>query len=259
MPEMLTREAEADLIRRWRDDKDEKACEALVAAFHRYTWKWAIKYSRYGIPRDDLQQEACIGLLRALDEFDLSRDVRFSTYCHFWVRMTLDAYVVMNKLPVALSKSAPNKAMFFRLKRTVERIREESPNITHQALLERCAGIFKCAPEGVERVLTAIMYGSVELDRPASEDGAALVTYMRDEAPDPEEALIAKDQHAKRMAKVRKAMGSLSPRARMVIQRRCGEDGVTLEELGEHFGVSKERIRQIQNTSLYKLRSMVGA
>ncbi len=250
---LLEREHELDLARRWKDKKDVAALHELIEAHMRLVVAIASKFKNYGLPLGDLIQEGNIGLMEAANRFEPDRENRFSTYATWWVRATIQDYVLRNWSIVRNGTSASQKALFFNLRRLKSQLRE-TENST--ALIAKELGVSEQSVEDMSQRLAA---SDQSLNSPlvANED-AELQDFVADERPNPEDIVIGARNAETRTRWLNEALGTLSARERAVIrERRMADNGATLEDLGKELGISKERVRQIEQRALEKLRELL--
>jgi RNA polymerase sigma-32 factor len=258
--EMLDAETELQLARAWRNDGDEKALHRLVNAYMRLAISMASKYRRYGAPMPDLIQEAGVGLMKAAEKFDPDRGVRFSTYAVWWIKASIQDYVMRNWSMVRTGSTSSQKALFFNLRRVRAKLeREASANgeiLDSQRLREMIAEEIGVPLRDVEMMDARLAGSDFSLNaQQAGEEGREWVETLEDDAPQASET-VAKDAD---MGRVRgwlaDALKALNARERMIIiERKLREEPRTLESLGLELGLSKERIRQLEAQALMKLR-----
>ncbi len=257
---MLERGYESDLGRRWRDHKDEAAMHEIINAHVRLVVKIAAGFRGYGLPLADLIQEGNAGLLQAANRFDPERNVRFSTYASWWILAAVQEYIVRNASIVRIGTTPAQKSLFFNLRRLRTKIggvlgaamsEEDRKDIAKQlhvplAAVERMESYFSRP----DRSLNATI-GGKETDE--------MQDFLPDPGPTPEEIVTERHDNGVRVKHLRSAMETLTPRERDVIRLRfLGDERVTLAEIGKNYGVTKERIRQVEGKALVKLRQALG-
>ncbi|MGB0497254.1 MAG: RNA polymerase factor sigma-32 [Rubricella sp.] len=262
--EMLDAETELALARAWRDERDEKALHRLVTAYMRLAVSMASKYRRYGAPMPDLIQEAGVGLMKAADKFDPDRGVRFSTYAVWWIKASIQDYVMRNWSMVRTGSTSSQKALFFNLRRVrakIEREHAEAGGIDGQRLREMIAEEVGVPLRDVEMMEARLSGSDFSLNaQQAGDEGREWLEALEDEGPQADETV----SHGEDMRRVREwlkdAMTALTDRERMiVIARKLQDNPRTLESLGTELGLSKERIRQLEAQALRKLRKRLEA
>jgi RNA polymerase sigma-32 factor len=255
----LTREQERDFAIAWRDRQDRAALERIVSAHLRLVIAIAGRFRNYGLPMPDLIQEGNIGLMQAAERFDISRDVRFSTYASWWIRAAIQEYVLKNWSIVRGGTSSAQKALFFNLRRLKADI---ARRIAEGEMLDEAQEIaqkLNVSRADVVQMDMRLSGSDISLDiTPADldSDAPARVTTLAADGPLPDEITAAAIDGERRETWLKAALSALSDRERHVVQaRRLAEPSATLESLGAKLGVSKERVRQIEARALEKLRS----
>ena len=256
---MLEREHEAELGRRWRDNQDEKAINELVTSHIRLVVKIASGFRGYGLAVLDLIQEGNIGLLEAAKRFDPERDIRFSTYASWWILASVQEFIIRNASIIRLGSTPAQKKLFFNLRRLRAKIADNSGGLMTDENRNEIASILKVPVEAVERMEAHISGPDKSLNMAiGGEDGSGdeLQNFLVDERPNPEQNVTDAHDSAVRSRWLRDAMRTLTPREQDIIQHRYLDDGrSTLADIGKDYGVTKERIRQIESRALGKLKS----
>ena len=256
---MLEREYEADLGRRWRDQNDEKALNELVTSHIRLVVKIASGFRGYGLPISDLVQEGNIGLLEAAKRFDPERDIRFSTYASWWILASVQEFIIRNASIIRLGSTPAQKKLFFNLRRLRAKIADHSGGPMTDENRQEIAQILKVPVAAVERMEAHISGPDRSLNMAiGGEEGSGdeLQNFLVDDRPTPEQNVLETHDSAVRSRWLRDAMEILTPREKDIIQHRYLEEGrTTLADMGANYGVTKERIRQIESRALSKLKS----
>jgi RNA polymerase sigma-32 factor len=254
---LLERERELMLASRWRDHGDERALHELTAAYMRLVVSMAGRFRRYGLPVSDLVQEGNVGLMQAAARFEPSREVRFSTYAAWWIRSSMQDYILRNWSIVRTGTTAAQKSLFFNLRRLRARLNESGDGrLSHEGRAFIAKELDVDVGE-VERMESRLSAADRSLNAPMGETGdVEWQDMLLDESEAPEEGAMAERDRTTRNRWLSEALEELSERERVIIrERRLVEEGVTLETLGRKLGVSKERVRQIEHQALRKLRS----
>ena len=259
--ELLDAETELRLAYAWRDQRDEAALHRLITAYMRLAISMASKYRRYGAPMNDLIQEASVGLMKAAEKFDPDRGLRFSTYAVWWIKASIQDYVMRNWSMVRTGSTSAQKSLFFNMKRVQAKLEREAAGMgialdQHQ-LREQVAHEI-----GVSVADVAMMEGrlsgsdaSLNATQAADEDGRAWIDALEDDSPQAAEQVEAAHDLSQLREWLLAAMASLSTRERHIVaQRRLLEEPRTLESLGIEMGLSKERIRQLEAAAYGKLK-----
>jgi RNA polymerase sigma-32 factor len=254
----LTREEEHDLAVAWRSDGDESALERLSLAHMRLVIAVAAKYRNFGLSMSDLIQEGHIGLLEAAARFDPEREVRFSTYSTWWIRASIQDYILRNWSIVRGGTSSTQKALFFNLRRLRAKLSSGVTQISESELVGQIAETMGVKTTDVETMSARLSGPDTSLNAPVMEgDGSSSdrQDFLVSPDPLPEEAVGVAIDTERRSRWLENALAVLSERElRIVRERRLSEDGATLEALGQKLGISKERVRQIESRALEKLR-----
>lgn len=248
---------ELTCIRAWQSSRDRRAAERVIQANLRHVVFTALKFKNYGIPVDDLISEGNVGLMKALDRFDPARNVRFATYATYWVR----AQVIMGVMDSWSLLSGPRGALdsrvFFRLRRERARLASQPPADDGGATLEqRLAEQFGVSESRMVEMLTQLDSRGVSLDAPAPGQERWIGQLTRD--PEQRDALEEREQSAQLERILGRVRGELDPREAFILDRRLmadPEEKLSLGEIGQHFGVSRERVRQIEVRAQKKLRN----
>ncbi|MDE0383661.1 MAG: RNA polymerase factor sigma-32 [Defluviicoccus sp.] len=257
---ILEREHEADLARRWREQGDESALGELITAHIRLVVRIASKFRGYGLPVGDLIQEGNVGLLEAANRFDVERQVRFSTYATWWILAAIQEYVVRNASIVRIGTTPAQKSLFFNLRRLRAQLTDNARATMSDEERERIARELGVSSAAVARMEAHLSHPDRSLNASISgDDGDEMQDLLADDNPSPEDIVRERHDFAARAAWLREAMADLTPRERQVITRRfLKESKSTLAEIGESFGVTKERIRQIEGKALAKLKTILA-
>ena len=252
----LTREGEQDLARRWRDDRDEAALHRLVSAHGRLVVKLAARFRHYGLPMSDLVQEGNVGLLEAAARFEPEREVRFSTYAAWWIRATMQDFVMRNWSIVRTGTTAAHKALFFNLRRLRAKHANDIDGWLDDEARGRIADELRVRPEDVDTMEMRLACADQSLNAGVGETGEdEWQDLLADDRPSPEDETQENHDAAVRSRWLAAALAELDPREHAIVEeRRLREDAVTLCELGKRLGISKERVRQIEHRALAKLR-----
>ena len=264
--ELLDAETELRLAYAWRDHRDEEALHRLVTAYMRLAISMAAKFKRYGAPMNDLIQEAGLGLMKAADKFDPDRGVRFSTYAVWWIKASIQDYVMRNWSMVRTGSTSSQKSLFFNMRRVQTRIEREAmaagQNLDKHQLLQMIAtevGVPLHDVEMMEGRLAGSDY-SLNATQSVEDEGREWIDTLED---DSEQAADLVEQ-ARDRAQLREwllnALSSLNERERFIVrERKLRDEPRTLESLGEELGLSKERVRQLEAAAFAKMRKSLEA
>ena len=257
---VLEKEHEFELARRWREDKDEAALHELIEAYARFVLRIAWKFKGYGLPVGDLVQEGNIGLMEAAQRFDPSHDARFSTYASWWIMAAIQDHILRNTSIVRVATTPAQRRPFFNLRKVRAQLATGPDGTLTDEDRERVADRLQVKPADVVRMEAHL--GGADNSLNASfgeEDDLEFQDLLEDDGPNPEDITAWQHDGAVRSAWLEDALDTLGDRERQIIVRRfLSEDKDTLAEIGESFGVSKERIRQIEAKALGKLKTALS-
>ncbi|MEL6197532.1 MAG: RNA polymerase factor sigma-32 [Pseudomonadota bacterium] len=258
--ELLDADTELHLARRWRDHQDEAALHRLVTAYLRLAISMASKYRRYGAPMSDLIQEAGVGLMKAASKFDPDRGVRFSTYAVWWIKASIQDYVMRNWSLVRTGSTSSQKALFFNMRRVrakLESTQSETGLPLNGAELQKEIAEELGVPLRDVEMMEARLAGSdFSLNaQQAGEDGREWVETLEDDGPLAEDTVSRDRDIDTARGWLTDAFGALTDREKMIIgARKLADQPETLESLGNKLGLSKERVRQLEAQALRKMR-----
>ncbi len=259
----LERQEEHDLAIAWREHDDQDARNQIAMAHMRLVVSMATKFRHFGLPMGDLVQEGYVGLLEAAARFEPGREVRFSTYATWWIRASMQDYVLRNWSIVRGGTSSAQKALFFNLRRLRARLAQGDQQLTAQAMHEQIATALGVSVRDVQTMDARLSGSDTSLQAPISSgepDGAERMDFLASDEPLPDEQVGDIIDGERRREWLKDALTSLNEREMKIIKaRRLSEMGATLEELGADLGISKERVRQIETRALEKLRSALVA
>ena len=255
---LLSIEREHELTKLWCEDGDQAALDELCEAHMRMAVSTAIKFRGYGLPLGDLIQEGVIGLLEAAKRFDCDREVRFCTYAGWWIRASMQDYVLRNWSIVRIGSKSAHKTIFFNLSRIRTMI--ERSDASGPVAREAAATKFRVTAQDIEFMTGRLGGRDQSLNQTLSEEGdTERQELLPDERDTPDVTAEGTIDFEKRKAWLTEAMAKLSERERTIIdQRFFAEDKVTLSDLGVTLSLSKERVRQIEKQAIGKLRSSLG-
>jgi RNA polymerase sigma-32 factor len=264
--EMLDAETEVALARAWRNHNDEAALHRLVTAYMRLAVSMASKFRRYGAPMNDLVQEAVLGLMKAAEKFDPERGVRFSTYAVWWIRASIQDYVLRNWSLVRTGSTSSQKSLFFNMRRVQAEIEREAAeaheSLSGAQLRQRIAVKIGTSLSDVEMMEARLAGADYSLNavQGGDDDGREWVDVLEDDAPRAEEVVARRHDLAKLRGWIKAAMATLSARERLIVAaRKLRDEPRTLDSLGVELGLSKERVRQLEAQAFAKLRRSLEA
>jgi RNA polymerase sigma-32 factor len=259
--ELLDAETELQLARAWRDHRDERALHRLITAYMRLAISMASKFRRYGAPMNDLIQEASLGLMKAADKFDPERGVRFSTYAVWWIKASIQDYVMRNWSMVRTGSTSSQKALFFNLRRVQAKLEREASQrgeVLDQHQLRQMVAVDIGVPVADVEMMEGRLSGSdysLNATQSSDEDGREWIDALEDDGVQASEAVEGAHDGARLRGWLVTAMQGLNARERYIVaERKLKEEGRTLESLGEELGLSKERVRQLEAAAFAKMR-----
>jgi len=260
---LLTADEEVSLARRYRDSDDLDAAGRMVMSHLRLVVAVARNYLGYGLPHADLIQEGNIGLMKAVKRFDPERGVRLVSFALHWIKAEIHEYILRNWRLVKVATTKAQRKLFFNLRSMKQGLGTMTPD-----QIEGMARELNVKPQEVAEMETRLSGGDVALEG-RIEDGEeefAPIAYLADEGAEPTEVLQRREYDVLQSDGVRAAIDELDPRSRRIIEARwLNEDAdgkvgtATLHDLAGEFGVSAERIRQIEAKALQKMRSSLAA
>ena len=261
---LLTVEEERSLARTYRQKGDTRAAHRLVTANLRFVVKIAYEYRSYGFTMTDLIQEGNIGLMKAVQKFDPEREIRLISYAVWWIRAYIQNHILRSWSLVKLGTTQAQRKLFFslgRARRELDRMDGDPGLHPHDEETTRLARKLQVKPGEVEEMSQRMEGRDLSLDAPVGDDGGqSHVDFVADPGPSQDRELSRAQERTMVAARVGDALGRLDPRERYIIERRVmGERPATLKELGEHFGFSRERARQLEIRAKEKLRQALHA
>ena len=264
--ELLDAETELRLAYAWRDHRDEQALHRLVTAYMRLAISMAAKFRRYGAPMNDLIQEASLGLMKAADKFDPDRGVRFSTYAVWWIKASIQDYVMRNWSMVRTGSTSSQKALFFNLRRVQAKLEREAAargetldQFQLRQLVATEVGVPLADVEMMEGRLSGSDF-SLNATQSSDEDGREWIDALEDDGVQAAEAVEGAHDAERLRTWLVSAMQALNARERYIVaERKLKDEGRTLESLGEELGLSKERVRQLEAAAFAKMRRSLEA
>ena len=254
---VLSKEDEQSLANRFRDDDDLEAARELVLAHLRFVVHIAKGYTGYGLPLADLIQEGNVGLMKAVKRFDPGYDVRLVSFAVHWIRAEIHEFVLKNWRIVKVATTKAQRKLFFNLRKAKKSLEWLSADETRAVALD--LGVSEKEVTEMERRLSA--RDALFDPQPDAEDDRAFgpASYLPAPASDPAELVETADFHDDATRKMGHALAALDDRSRDIIQSRWLTDRKkTLHELADVYGVSAERIRQIENNAIRKMKNAMA-
>jgi len=256
---MLEAEEESVLAKRWREHGDADAAHKLVTSHLRLVVKIAVGYRGYGLPLSEVISEGNVGLMQAAKRFDPQKGFRFATYGMWWIKAAIQEYILRSWSLVKMGTTANQKKLFFNLRKAKSKISalEQGDLRPDQVkLIARRLGVTEQDVIDMNRRLG----GDVSLNAPIRDDGDSgeWQDWLVDEASDQESRLAESEQLENRKKALGEALSMLNKRERRIFEaRQLADDPVTLEDLAVEFGISRERVRQIEVRAFQKVQRAV--
>jgi RNA polymerase sigma-32 factor len=257
---LLKQEEEIEFGRRLQRDNDVEAARALVLSHLRLVVSLSRNYLGYGLPQADLIQEGNIGLMKAVRRFDPERGVRLVSFAMHWIKAEIHEYILRNWRMVKIATTKAQRKLFFNLRSMKPGTGTLSPSEARGI-----AEALSVKPEEVREMETRLSGQDVALDPQTSDDGEAMtmtpIAYLTDTEAEPAQILEREEFARNRSDGLRQALAKLDDRSRGIIEARWlrEEDQATLQDLANQYGVSAERIRQIESKALKTMRGNIGA
>ncbi len=258
---ILTPEIEFMLAKRWQEHEDVDAAHQLVTSHLRLVAKMAIGFRHYGLPLSDLIGEGNLGLMRAVKKFDPDKGFRLATYAMWWIKAALHEYVLSSWSLVRLGTLAAHKKLFFNLRRVKAQLRIVDSEGLGVDDVQRIADELNVPRQEVELMNQRLSARDSSLNAPVTSDIAIeRQDLLMDDRPNQEELLGNREEEAYGSKLLTEGLNVLDARERdILIERRLRENPLTLEELGVRYGVSRERVRQLENRAFAKVQAAVVA
>ncbi len=255
---ILTQQEETDLARRLRDHEDLDAARQLIVSHLRVVASVARGYLGYGLPQADLIQEGNIGLMKAVKRFDPERGVRLVSFAVHWIRAEMHEFILRNWRMMKIATTKAQRKLFFNL-----RSMKPGLNTLGHAEVQAMAKTLGVKPEEVVEMETRLGGQDIALEplNDDAEESYAPIAYLADTDSEPGRVLEHAQEERLKSAGLAHAVESLDPRSRRIIEARWlqEKDQATLHDLAAEFGVSAERIRQIEHKAMQKMRGLIGA
>jgi len=270
---MLTPEEEYEYAKKFREHNDLEAAGKLVLSHLRLVVSVSRKYLGYGLPHGDLIQEGNIGLMKAVKRFDPEQGVRLVSYALHWIRAEIHEYILKNWRMVKVATTKAQRKLFFNLRSMKQGFKDDAGAETHRdtltdAQIEVMARELNVKREEVTEMETRMSGGDVVLDPGPADDGEESfgpIAYLADASHEPTMELESRERDTLATQGIAEALEQLDPRSRRIVEERWlkvnddGSGGMTLHELAAEYGVSAERIRQIEVAAMKKMKKALAA
>ncbi len=255
----LQRDEEHELAVRWKEKHDQAALHRITVSHMRLVISMASKLRGFGLPLGDLIQEGHIGLLEAAARFEPERDVRFSTYASWWIRASMQDYILRNWSIVRGGTSSTQKALFFNLRRLRARLAQGSETLSNDSIYGEISAALGVTKADVAMMDSRLSAPDSSLNAPVVDEGSGSterMNFLVSDDPLPDEIVGDAIDEQRRVGWLKAALRVLNERElRIIRERRLQDEGATLELLGEKLGISKERVRQIETRAMEKLKA----
>ena len=265
---VLSQEEEQELSRRYQQDSDLASARKLVMSHLRFVVHVARGYNGYGLQLSDLIQEGNIGLMKAVKRFDPNQGVRLVSYALHWIKAEIHEYILKNWRMVKVATTKSQRKLFFNLRSLKAKLKEEAAdadvhrNTLTRDQVERVAADLNVKPEDVLEMETRMSGGDIAMEsqNDDGEEAYAPIAYLADDRSEPTRVIEAAAHDRLAGAGIVEALDTLDPRSRRIVEERYlkvnddSSGGMTLHELAAEYGVSAERIRQIEVAALKKMR-----
>ena len=257
---MLERQEEYMLAKRWREHDDVDAAHRLVTSHLRLVAKIAMGYRGYGLPIGELISEGNVGMMQAVKRFDPDRGFRLATYAMWWIRASIQEYVLHSWSLVKMGTTAAQKKLFFNLRKIKGQMKALEEGDLPPEKVQRIAEQLAVSEDDVVQMNRRLAAPDHSLNAPlrADGEGGEWQDWLVDESESQEILLGETEEFQQRTQLLRDAMKGLNEREQHIItERRLSEDPTTLEELSQHYGISRERVRQIEVRAFEKLQKAI--
>jgi len=256
---MLEPNQEYMLAKRWREHGDPDAAQELITSHLRLVARIAMGYRGYGLPIGEVISEGNVGLMQAVKRFEPDRGFRLATYAMWWIRASIQEYILRSWSLVKMGTTAAQKKLFFNLRRAKSQLQALEEGDLKPEHVKSIARKFGVSEEDVIS-MNRRLGGDASLNAPvrADSESGEWQDWLVDDAPDQEEQLVESQEMGRRKSYLSDALATLNERERRIFEaRRLVDDPVTLEQLSTEFGVSRERIRQIEVRAFEKVQKAV--
>ncbi|GAB1413060.1 MAG: RNA polymerase sigma factor RpoH [Burkholderiales bacterium] len=254
---LLTEQQELDLARRYRSDGDLEAARGLVLSHLRLVVSVARGYLGYGLPHADLIQEGNVGLMKAVKRYDPERGVRLVSFAIHWIKAEIHEYILRNWRLVKIATTKAQRKLFFNLRSLKQGLNTMSSE--EVGAVARQLGV---KPEEVREMETRLSGRDIAMEGGAEDDDESFapIAYLADPAEEPSEALANREMARLQDEGLKQALSQLDARSRRIIERRwlAESEAATLHELAAEYGVSAERIRQIEAKAMQKMKGLLA-
>ena len=257
---LLGEEHEKLLARKWIEKKDESALHELTQSHIRLVIAFAVKYKNYGLNLSDLIQEGNIGLMKAAERFQLDKEVRFSTYAGWWIRASIQDFVLKNWSLVRIATTSKQKSLFFNLRKLKHKIHQTEHGSIDFKTAQGIANDLNISTSDVIKMDSRISQNDSSLNHKINDESQSeFMELIEDEGARPDDKVFEKDHVNFKKDLITKSLEILDDREIKIIKdRHLVEETKTLDILGKELKISKERVRQIEKGAMMKLKSYIS-
>jgi RNA polymerase sigma-32 factor len=259
---LLSITKEKEITNLWKKRRDIKSLHLLINSYEKLVISVAIKFRKYGIPFGDLVQEGNIGILKAAYKFDPNIKVRFSTYAIWWVKSSIQEFVLRNWSIVRMGSTYNQKLLFFQLGRIKSKINKLSDDVSYK-IKDNLAKRLKIHVSEIDSFSEQVLKKDFQLNQTnknSDDNNKSPIEFLKDDKPLPEDILICSDIEKKRKLVLKKSLKVLNDKEKYIIQKRhLDYNSRTLESLGKNLHISKERVRQLESRAMLKLKKRINS
>ena len=257
---LLEEQREKTLAKKWLKKKDEAALHELIQSHIRLVIAFAVKYKNYGLNLSDLIQEGNIGLMKAAERFQTDKEVRFSTYASWWIRASIQDFVLKNWSLVRIATTSKQKSLFFSLRKLKQKIHQTEHGSIDYNTAQGIAHDLSISTADVIKMDARISQNDSSLNHKISEDGEnEFLELIEDEDARPDDKIFSKDDDTFKKEIISDALKELDSReVKIIKERHLTDKAKTLDILGQELKISKERVRQIEKSAMIKMKSFIS-
>ena len=258
---LLSLKNEKKITELWSKKKDLKSLHILINSYEKLVVSNAIKFRNFGLPFGDLLQEGNIGILKAAYKFDININVRFSTYARWWIKSSIQEFVLKNWSIVRIGSTTTQKLLFFQLSRVKNKIQNSSfENNNLQPITDKIAEDMKIKVSEVEKISERVLKKDLLLDHSLNntEDNRTPMDFLNDTSLNPDEITLNNDIYSNRKRVLKKSLEALNDKEKhIILKRHLNHAPLTLESIGKNLNISKERVRQLESRAFLKLKKRI--
>ena len=258
---LLSLKDEKKVTKLWSEGKDVKSLHVLINSYEKLVISNAIKFRKFGLPFGDLLQEGNVGILKAAYKFNIKINVRFSTYARWWIKSSMQEFVLKNWAIVRIGSTATQKFLFFQLSRLKTKIQNSSfENNNLEPITDKIAKDLKIKVSEVEKIFERVIKKDLLLDHSLNnnDDDRTPLDFLNDTSLNPDEITLNNDIHGNRKRVIKKSLQALNDKEKhIILKRHLHHTPGTLEAIGKDLNISKERVRQLESRAFLKLKKRI--